>query len=203
LTSPGLSIPLGLIVGVVIAALLWVMLRQTRFGFEMRVIGESPSAGRYAGMRTKHIFVAVMILSGALAGLGGASQIGDFSHVLDPRGLQQSAYGYTGIVVAALARYNPLAVVLGSILLGGLTNAGFSLQGAAFPQGLVGTMEGIILFCVLGGELLARYRVGLRPSRVTAGGAGPAEVAAEAPAGVATEDSKRAADLEIGSKRGT
>ena len=52
-----------------------------------------------------------MCLSGALAGLGGASHEGDFAYQIDPTGLQSSFYGYTGIVVAALARYNPLAVV--------------------------------------------------------------------------------------------
>jgi ABC-type uncharacterized transport system permease subunit len=61
--------------------------------------------------------------------------------------------------VAALALYNPLAVVVVSVLIGALTNAGFALQGPSFPPGLVGTMEGIILFSVLGGEFLGRYRV--------------------------------------------
>ena len=68
-------------------------------------------------------------------------------------------YGYTGIVVAALARYNPFAVVLVAFLLGGLQNAGYALQGPDFPSGLVGVMEGMILFTVLGGELLVRYRI--------------------------------------------
>ena len=86
---------------------------------------------------------------------------GDFSHVLDasPQGLQGAAFGYTGIVVAALARYNPLAVVLVAVLIGGLQNAGLYLQGPDFPTGLVGVLQGIILFCTLGGELLIRYRV--------------------------------------------
>ena len=83
-----------------------------------------------------------MALSGAIAGIGGASQDGDFRHLLDPRGLQQPGYGYTGIVVAALARYNPFAVVLVAFLLGGLQNAGYALQGADFPSGLVGVMQG-------------------------------------------------------------
>jgi simple sugar transport system permease protein len=100
-----------------------------------------------------------MALSGAIAGIGGASQIGDFRHTLDARGLQQSNYGYTGIVVAALARYNPFAVVLVAFLLGGLENAGYTLQSADFPSGLVGVMQGLILFAMLGGELLVQYRI--------------------------------------------
>jgi simple sugar transport system permease protein len=115
-------------------------------------------------VRTRRKILAVMAISGALAGLGGASQDGDFRHTLDadPNGLQKQYYGYTGIVVAALGRYNPFAVVLVAVLIGGLQNAGNTLQGADFPSGLVGVMQGIILFSALGGELLVRYRITFR-----------------------------------------
>jgi simple sugar transport system permease protein len=138
------------------------MYRSTIFGFQARVLGDSPPAARYAGIKTRRLVVSMMALSGALAGLGGASEIGDFRHVLDPRGLQQAGFGYSGIVVAALARYNPFAVVVVAFLLGGLANAGYSLQGPEFPAGLVGVLQGMILFFALGGELLVRYRVSFR-----------------------------------------
>jgi simple sugar transport system permease protein len=154
-------LPFGFLLAVGVAVGLYALFRFTRFGFEMNVIGDSPRAARYAGMRTRRKILAVMGISGGIAGLGGASQVGDFSHVLDasPQGLQGANYGYTGIVVAALGRYNPCAVVLVGVLIGGLQNAGFFLQGADFPTGLFGVMQGIILFCTLGGELLIRYRV--------------------------------------------
>ena len=155
----GRRCPFGFVVAIVVAAVVWVLYTRTRFGFEAQVIGDSPRAARYAGMRTRRKIVAVLCLSGAIAGIGGASQDGDFRHVLDARGLQQANYGYTGIVVAALARYNPFATVLVAFLLGGLENAGYTLQGADFPSGLVGVMQGMILFAMLGGELLVRYRV--------------------------------------------
>src|SRR5437588_871241 len=87
----GIVIPLGLLLGVVAAAVLWLVYTATRFGFEARVIGDSRAAAHYAGIRTQRKIVAVMALSGALAGLGGATEIGDFRHVLDPRGLQQAS----------------------------------------------------------------------------------------------------------------
>jgi simple sugar transport system permease protein len=158
-TIQGLVIPLGALVAVGVAVAIWFLYSRTRFGFEVQVIGDSPRAGRYAGMRTRRKIVAVMCLSGAIAGVGGASQDGDFRHQLDPRGLTQANYGYAGIVVAALARYNPFAVLLVAFLLGGLQNAGYTLQGADFPNGLVGVLQGLLLFCVLGGELFIRYRV--------------------------------------------
>jgi len=157
-------LPLGFLLAVGIGTGLYVLFRATRFGFEMNVIGDSQRAARYSGMRTRRKILAVMAISGGVAGLGGASQVGDFSHVLDasPQGLQGANYGYTGIVVAALGRYNPFAVCLVGVLLGGLQNAGLFLQGVDFPTGLVGVMQGIILFSALGGELLIRYRVRLR-----------------------------------------
>jgi simple sugar transport system permease protein len=176
ITIGSFTVPMGFLLGVGLAVALLFLIRVTRFGFEMRVMGDSPAAANYSGIKTKRKIVSVMAISGGIAGIAGSSQIGDFGHVLDPRGLQQAQYGYTGIVVAALALYNPLAVVLVSLLIGGLTNAGFALEGPSFPTGLVGTMEGIILFSVLGGEILARYRISLRhraaptaSSAVTAG----------------------------------
>jgi simple sugar transport system permease protein len=155
----GLILPFGLLLGVVIATLIWLLYSRTPFGFEVQVIGDSPRAATYAGMRTRRKILAVMALSGAIAGIGGASQDGDFRHTLDPRGLTAAGYGYAGIVIAALARYNPFAVCLIALLLGGLQNAGYALQGPDFPSGLVGVMQGLILFCALGGELLIRYRI--------------------------------------------
>ncbi len=157
----GIVVPLGFGLALLVAVVLWILYARTRFGFEARVMGDSPQAARYAGVRIRRKILSVMALSGAIAGLGGASQVGDFSHSLDgdPHGLQQRGYGYTGIVVAALGRYNPFAAVLIAFLLGGLENAGNTLQGASFPAGLVGAIQGIILFSALGGELFIRHRV--------------------------------------------
>jgi simple sugar transport system permease protein len=175
----GLSLPLGAGIAALVAVLLWFLYTRTRFGFEAQVLGDSPRAARYAGMRTRRKILAVMAISGALAGLGGASQTGDFRHALDgdPNGLQKQLYGYSGIVVAALARYNPVAVIPIAFVIGGLQNAGNTLQGASFPSGLVGVMQGIILFSALGGELLVRYRI-----RFGRGGASAARSAAVEPA---------------------
>ena len=157
----GIPIPLGAFFAVLAGLVLWVLYKRTRFGFEVQVLGDSEGADRYAGVPVRRKILAVMAISGAVAGLGGASQVGDFSHALDgdPNGLQKQAYGYSGIVVAALGRYNPFAVLLVALLIGGLDNAGNTLQGADFPSGLVGVIQGIILFCALGGEVLVRHRL--------------------------------------------
>ncbi|HVD48232.1 MAG TPA: ABC transporter permease [Candidatus Limnocylindria bacterium] len=170
-------VPLGFGLGIAAAIGLWALYRSTVFGFQVRVLGDSASAARYAGIKTRRIVVVMMALSGALAGIGGASQVGDFRHVLDPRGLQQAGLGYSGIVVAALARYNPFAVPVVAVLIGGLANAGYSLQGPDFPAGLVGVLQGMILFFALGGELLLRYRFTLGSRGSLPVGAQPAGAA--------------------------
>ena len=162
----GVVVPFGFILGIVLAVLLTVMVRSTRFGFQMRVSADSPTAGRYAGIRTARMLVLVMVLSGAVAGIAGASQVGDFSHRLEPKILQFAVFGYTGIAVAALVRYHPLGVVVSAILVGALSNAGFSLQGADLPLGLIGVNQGLILLLVAASEVSARYKlvIGLRRS---------------------------------------
>lgn len=167
-------VPMGLVLGIAAAAALALLLTRTRFGFEVRVLADSERAASYSGIRVRRAILVVLALSGAIAGLAGASQSGDFRYQLDPRGLGQAGYGYTGIVVAALARYNPWLVLLLAFLLGGLQNAGYALQGADFPSGLVGVIQGVILFSVLGGELFIRFR----PRRVRR--AAPAAGAGEA-----------------------
>lgn len=156
------AVPFGLIVAFGLSGLLWGMIRGTRYGFEMRVMGDAPRAAGHAGMNIRRKILSIMLVSGAIAGIGGASQVGDFRHVLDPRGLEQAQFGYAGIVVAALARYNPISAVVAALGIGVLTNAGLALQGPSFPIGLTGTMEGILLFCVLGSEIFARYHVRVR-----------------------------------------
>jgi simple sugar transport system permease protein len=176
----GIPVPLGFGLAIVVAIAIRELYKRTRFGFEVQVLADSERAARYGGVRVRRKILAVMAISGAIAGLGGASQIGDFSHALDgdPNGLQKLGYGYTGIVVAALARYNPIATVVIAFLLGGLQNAGNTLQSAAFPAGLVGVIQGIILFSALGGEVLVRYRLRLGRSTPSAPSAASAAEAA-------------------------
>jgi len=159
LTGLGLLVPLGFLLGIILAFGLYVYIRSTRAGYTLRFVADSPMVALYGGMRPARTLIAVMLISGAFAGLAGASQVGDFTHVLAPSSLMGSSFGYTGIVVAALARLNPIAVIPSAIFFGALTNAGLALQGPDFPRGLVGVAAGIILFSLLGGEMLVRYRI--------------------------------------------
>ena len=172
-------IHLGLAVALLAAALLWALLSRTRFGYDVRVVGDSEAAAWYAGIPIARTVVIVMLISGALAGLAGAGEVAGIAHTLDPNGLAVN-FGYTGIIVAALARSNPLVVVAVAVLLGGLQNAGTALQsipgGGGVPVEVSFMLQGLILLCALAGELFVLYRLRLR--RVA-----PEEIAEERPDG--------------------
>jgi simple sugar transport system permease protein len=149
---------LGLLFGLVAAALLFVVLRRTWWGYEIRVIGENERAARYAGMNIVRNILLVMALSGALAGIAGMSEVAGIAHQLQ-RNLSPG-YGYTAIIVAWLAKLNPWAIVLVSFLFAGLLVGGDQLQiSMGLPAAIAPMLQGTILFFLLGGEVLARYRI--------------------------------------------
>jgi simple sugar transport system permease protein len=155
---PGSRLHLGLLLGILAAMGLAVLLKHTRLGYEIRMIGLSPSAARYAGMNLDRTTWLVMALSGGLAGLAGVCEVagvqGQLKHGLSP------GYGYTAIIVAWLARLDPWATIVASVLLGGLLVGSDMLQIAMnLPVAVAYLLQGLILFAVLGVEFLSRYRL--------------------------------------------
>jgi len=158
---PGSRIHLGLALGLVATFLLAFLLRRTRLGYEIRIIGLNPRAARYAGINIPKVTLLVMALGGGLAGLAGLSEVAGIQGRLKP-GLSPG-YGYTAIIVAWLARLNPWAVVAVSLLLGGLLVGGDMLQIAmGLPVTMTYILQGLLLFFVLGMEVFSGYRLVLR-----------------------------------------
>jgi simple sugar transport system permease protein len=109
-------------------------------------------------MRTRRQIVVVMALSGALAGLAGMSEVAGIAHQLQ-RNLSPG-YGYTAIIVAWLARLDPFGIVGVSFLLAAVLVGGDQLQLAVgLPSSVAPMLQGAILFFLLGGDVLTRYRV--------------------------------------------
>ncbi len=149
---------LGLLFGIVAAGILWVMLRRTRWGYEIGVMGESPRAARYAGMSTKRTILLVMALSGALCGLAGMSEVSGIAHQLQ-RNLSPG-YGYTAIIVAWVGRLHPAGIIAVAFFLAALLVGGDQLQmSMGLPAAVAPMLQGIILFFLLGGEMFTRYRL--------------------------------------------
>ena len=150
----GLTTHAGLILGIIAAVVLWFIVYRSRWGYEIRLIGDNPQAAKYAGISITRNTVWVMMLSGALAGLGGMSEVAGVVHRLQTAPIA-AGYGFTGIIVAWLAKLNPLIIILVSVLFGALILAGREIQ----PSGIPKMIQGIILVCLIASDFLLRYRV--------------------------------------------
>ncbi|ABO50692.1 nucleoside ABC transporter membrane protein [Desulforamulus reducens MI-1] len=147
----------GLVFALVIAVFLWFALRQSRWGYEVTVIGESSRAASYAGMNITKNILMVMFLSGAMAGLAGMAEVSAIAQRMQ-QGISPG-YGYTAIIVAWLGKLNPFAILFVSFLLGALQVGGYSVQSSGVPAAIVFMIQGALLFFILGGEIFNRYKI--------------------------------------------
>ena len=160
-----------LIIGIVAVALIYVLMRRTKLGYEIRVFGENPKAARYAGMSSFKIIMLVMIISGGLAGLAGVGEVAGIHHVLkqgiDGSGLAYvSSYGYTAIIVAWLGRRSALGSALAAFFIAGILVGGYSIQLIeGVPFAMVSAILGLILISLIGGAILARYKFTFKRGR--------------------------------------
>ena len=150
----GLTTHLGLLIGIVAAVILWFVIYRSRWGYEVRLIGDNPNAAKYAGININRNIILAMTISGALAGLGGMSEVTGVIHRLQTSPVA-AGYGFTGIIVAWLAKLNPLVVIVVSVLFGALILAGREIQ----PSGVPKMIQGIILVCLIASDFLLRYRI--------------------------------------------
>jgi simple sugar transport system permease protein len=144
-TEPPLH--LGFLVAVLLCVLVWFILRRTTFGFEVRTIGANPHAARYAGMGVNRTIILVMAISGAFAGIAGASEITGTSGFLSPGVFV--GIGFDAIAIALLARANPFGIILCSILWGSmLSGAGLMQQESGLSINAVRIIQALVLLFV-------------------------------------------------------
>ena len=132
---------------------MWVVHERILWVYEIRLIGDSPRGARYAGIDIARNVIVVFAISGALAGLAGMSEVSGVVHQLQDR--ISPGYGFTAIIVAYLARFDPLKVIVASVLFGALILAGREIQ----PSGVPAMIQGVILFSLIVAEVFVRYRV--------------------------------------------
>lgn len=163
----------GIVIAVAAAVLSWLLLRGTVWGFQLRTIGDSVTAARYAGISVRRRTLSVLALSGGLAGLAGAVEVTGVTERLDPRALATDI-GFTGIVIAAVARLHPLGVVPVAVFLAALNSAGSGLQSIGIQVEVVVMLQGLIFLTVTAGEFFVHHEVRLPArSRASAGAAPP------------------------------
>ncbi|MBO6901812.1 MAG: ABC transporter permease [Rhizobiaceae bacterium] len=168
----------GFIFALIAAVAVWFMLSKTVKGFEVKVLGQSPRAGRFAGFSASRMVFFAFLISGALAGLAGISEVaGPVEHLNEKISI---GYGFTAIIVAFLGRLNPLGIVAAGLILAltylGGEAAQISLQ---VSDKTVRAFQGMLLFFVLASDTLIHYRIRL----VASPAAKPAELAATEAAG--------------------
>lgn len=159
----------GIVFAVAAAVLVWLMMSRTLKGFEVRVLGASPRAGRFAGFSSKKMVFFAFLLSGGLAGLAGISEVAGAIGYLQPT--ISPGYGFTAIIVAFLGRLNPLGTIAAGFILALTYLGGEAAQiSLGLSDKVARVFQGMLLFFVLGCDTLIHYRI-----RFASGAPKPAE----------------------------
>jgi simple sugar transport system permease protein len=156
----GYRVHIGFLVALAAVWFVWWLMYRSTIGFEFRAVGANPDGGKYAGMNVAWVYVAVMGVSGGLAGLAGANQVLG----LEPYRAFSNFAGATGfdaIALALLGRSNPVGVLFAGLMFGGLRAGGIRMQGAAgVPVDLVLVLQALIIVFIAAPELVkAVYRI--------------------------------------------
>ncbi|HET7012155.1 MAG TPA: ABC transporter permease [Anaerolineales bacterium] len=150
----------GVILGVLVAILAWLLLWRTTIGYRIRAVGLNPYASRRAGIHVERYAMLAMLLSGALAGLGGATQVFGVNHRMftdgSAAGFTGSA-GFNGIVAALFGQLHPLGTIPASFFFGALIVGANSMQRAVqIPSALITALNGLLVVFVVSSELWRR-----------------------------------------------
>lgn len=137
----------GFFVALAMAVFVYWFLFKTTIGFEIRAVGANPDGSRYAGMNIVRNFVIAMTLSGALAGLAGATQVLGIDHWVGQG--YSAGYGFDSIAIALLGQSHPLGVVLAALLWGTLRSGATRMQSlAGVPTEIISIIQGLVIVFV-------------------------------------------------------
>jgi len=155
---PGTRLHLGILLALSCSMIAWYVFRRTMTGFELRAVGRGPRAARVTGgLRVQRLGAMALLVSGALAGLAGGTEVSGVSYALYPN--LSPGYGFTAIAVALLARQSPMGIVLSAILFGALeAGAGAMQRDAGVPAVAVYVAEAVTIIAVLLADALSSRR---------------------------------------------
>lgn len=159
----GFEIDAGLFISIALAVLMFFYLRNTKQGYEMQVVGDSPASARYAGMKVGKIVLRTVFFSGMLIGLAGTLKLTGAATQYKFSTNFTGGVGWTAIIIAWLCKLNPLAIAVGTLLMSmlecGSSNAVSTLNISSASADII---QGIILFGVLVGDFFIHYQVRFR-----------------------------------------
>jgi simple sugar transport system permease protein len=148
LLGPNYNLHLGFILAIVATVFVWFLIDRSSLGFKFRAVGENPHAARVAGINVKNIYLYAMLVSGALVGLAGISQVLGTVTTGFTSGID-AGIGFDAITVALLGRSRPLGVFIAGILFGALKAGGYSMQAAqGIPIDIVLVVQSLIVLFI-------------------------------------------------------
>lgn len=169
---------LGFLLAIVVIVAAWYVLARTPTGLRLRAAGLSPHGARFAGINVPAMLLGAALVSGAIAGIAGVSEVAGIQNRLT--GGLSPGYGYTGIVVATLGTLTMPGVALAGLFLGDLTvGASSAARSLGIPSQLGAVVQGVLLLTTVALLAVRRYRT--RPADAGNGGPGSAEIAVEVP----------------------
>jgi simple sugar transport system permease protein len=154
----GTRVTIGLILGLLLALLIWGFNVASAAGYRMRVGGLAPAAAAYAGISERRNIWLAMLIGGGAAGLAGICEVAGPIGMLQP--VISPGYGFAAIIVAFVGRLHPLGIVLASLLMSALYLGGESAQvELQLPSSVSGLFQGALLFFLLAAELFINFRL--------------------------------------------
>jgi len=161
---PGTGYPIGVIVAVLFAAVIYVVMNHTRLGFEITFIGSNDTAAEQAGMSRFKIYILVLVAGGSMAGLAGISEIAGVQTRL--RAFFAPGYGFTAIPIALLGRNGAFRVVLAALFFAVLFVGGSSIETLlSVPAAIVDIIQALIILFLITAEFFKSYTVDLSIER--------------------------------------
>ena len=151
---------INIVVFLALAVLMFIYMKKTKQGYEISVVGESRNTAKYAGINVKMVIIRTMAISGAVCGICGALTVMGQGHNISSASTA-GGYGFTAIIVAWLAQFNTVGMILVAFLVRFLENGAATLgnQFAAFSIGTDKILIGLVLFFVLASEFFINYRL--------------------------------------------
>jgi ABC-type uncharacterized transport system permease subunit len=156
---PGLDVHWGLVYGIVACALSYVLMQHSVFGFGATMVGGNARAAQLSGLPVGKMIIVSCFLGGGAAGVAGMVEVAAIHGKANASLV--AGYGYTGILVAFIARHHPLAIIPVATLLGGIgASSGLLQRVHHLPDATVNVLQGILFVVILASETLyGRYRV--------------------------------------------
>ena len=160
------TVSVGFVIAVIASILIYILVEKTVLGYELRAVGNSPSAAENGGIKIAKNLVLVMIISGALAGIAGADRVlGEYHHLING---VSAGLGFEGMAVALLVNNNPIGIIFSGILFGALASGGLNMAlSAEVPQEIIAIIQAIIIFFIASNKFI-KYVISSRNKEVGA-----------------------------------